>query len=531
MNDFAGTGALARLIVRRDWLKLLIWVLLISVIPISMAAGFQTLYPTDAALREYAEAIRGSAAEVGMLGYVYEASVGGLTAWRAGLNGAFLIVPVAILFAIRHTRSEESSGRQELLSATVVGRLAPVTAMLIVVFSANLCIAVLTAVGLSAIGLPAGGAWIYGLSAAAAGCVFTALAGLIAQVTESTGAARAITLALFALSWVARTVGDLSGGPNSEGWLSWISPLGWLRLTRAFAGERWWVLGLSAVLIAACVAAAYALARRRDLGSGLLPTRPGAATAAPGLSTPLALAWRLHRNALGAWAIGAALFGLLLGNVAVTISSFVDSPAFRQWSEGLGIGNPGDAFLYLVLYVLGQVVSAYAITVALRLRTEEVDGRAEVVLAEPVSRMRWAGSHLLLAVLNPALVLGVLGLAIGLGFGLTSGDPGRDLPRLFARTLVTLPAIWLMAGLTTALYGWLPRVAAAVSWGALVLFLALELAWEFRQIDSAVFGLSPFAHVHFAQPITAAALAALTLIAAALMGGGLLGLRRRDIGQ
>lgn len=269
MNDFAGTGALARLIVRRDWLKLLIWVLLVSVVPISMAAGFQKLYSTDAALREYADAIRGSAAEIGMLGYVYEASVGGLTAWRAGLNGAFLIVPIAILFAIRHTRSEESSGRQELLSATAVGRLAPLTAMGIVIFDANLCIAALTAAGLIGIGLPARGALIYGLSSAAAGCVFTALAGLIAQLTESTGAARGIALALFALSWVARAVGDLSGGPNAEGWLSWISPLGWLRLTRAFAGERWWVLGLSAGLIAICVAAAFWLARQRDLGAGL----------------------------------------------------------------------------------------------------------------------------------------------------------------------------------------------------------------------------------------------------------------------
>lgn len=195
----------------------------------------------------------------------------------------------------------------------------------------------------------------------------------------------------------------------------------------------------------------------------------------------------------------------------------------------MGIGNPGDAFLYLVLYVLGEVVSVYAITVVLRLRAEEVGGRAEVVLAEPVSRTRWAGSHLLFAIVNPALVLSVLGLAIGLGFGLASGDLAHDLPRLLARTLVTLPAIWVVAGLTAACYGWLPRFAAALSWGALGVCLALELAWEFRQIDQSVFNVSPFAHVHFALPVTAAALVALTLVAAGLMAAGLFGLRQRDI--
>ena len=66
---------------------------------------------------------------------------GGLTAWRAGLNGAFLIVPVSILFIIRHTRSEEEAGRRELLGGTVVGRLAPLTAALITVFGTNLLIA------------------------------------------------------------------------------------------------------------------------------------------------------------------------------------------------------------------------------------------------------------------------------------------------------------------------------------------------------------------------------------------------------
>ena len=35
--------------------------------------------------------------------------------------GAFLIVPVSILFVIRHTRSEEEAGRRELLGGIAQG--------------------------------------------------------------------------------------------------------------------------------------------------------------------------------------------------------------------------------------------------------------------------------------------------------------------------------------------------------------------------------------------------------------------------
>ena len=50
----------------------------------------------------------------------------------------------------------------------------------------------------------------------------------------------------------------------------------------------------------------------------------------------------------------------------------------------------------------------------LRLRTEETDGRAEAVLATAVGRLRWAVSHLLVAVLGPAVALLAAGLTAGL---------------------------------------------------------------------------------------------------------------------
>lgn len=289
------------------------------------------------------------------------------------------------------------------------------------------------------------------------------------------------------------------------------------------------MLILPVLLTAVLVVVAYALSARRDLGAGLLPARLGAASASPSLNSPLSLAWRLNQGALYAWAGGAAAFGFLLGTVGVSISKFVDAPQLQDWVTRMGAQNAGDAFLFIVMYVLGQVISAYAISAALRLRSEETSGRADPVLATPVSRLSWAASHLFFAIIGPTILLVVMGLTIGLGYGLASGDMAADLSRLFFRTLVTLPAVWVMAGIATLFYGFAPRFAAAITWGLFAAFLILELFWEVGQINQTVFNLSPFAHVHWALQVSATPLIGLTLVAAALTAAGLVGLRRRDL--
>jgi ABC-2 type transport system permease protein len=132
------------------------------------------------------------------------------------------------------------------------------------------------------------------------------------------------------------------------------------------------------------------------------------------------------------------------------------------------------------------------------MRSEEVEGRADAVLATPVNRRSWALSHVFFAAMGPTIALSALGLTMGLAYGLGAGDIGSQLPRLLARALVTLPAVWVLVGIAVALYGVLPRFAAGVSWALLGLFLALELGWELQRLSQSIFDISPFAHVHWA---------------------------------
>lgn len=528
MSALTGTGTLARLVLRRDRLILPLWGLLAAVYPSAIAGSTAELYPTTEALRSTAKAAMANPSQVAMRGIVFDPSVGGLTAWTVGSSGEMLLGLVSMLLVIRHTRVDEESGRRELVGAGVVGRHAPLTAVLAVVFAANLLIAVLMSVMLMSGGLPAGGSVALGLSLAAAGWTFAAVGAVVAQVTESAAAARGMGVGVFVLFFLIRAVGDAGGAD----WLSWLSPLGWTLRVRPFAGERWWVLALLPVLVALVAAVAYALSLRRDLAAGLLPPRLGPATAAPGLRTPLALAWRLHRGQVLAWSAGFGVGGLALGG-AVTggLDGQIDAPEIMDMITRVGgrDARPVDFILNFLLSMLAWIVAAYGITSALRLRAEETAGRADLVLVTPVSRARWALGHLLIAAAGPAVVLAALGTAAGLGYGLSTGDLGK-LPQVCGGALAYLPAVWVMTGIAAALAGLLPRLAMA-SWGVWAAFILLDVFGLLGQVDEAFLQIIPFVHVPWVVlgQTSAAPLLALTAVAAALTALGVIGLRRRDL--
>lgn len=531
----AGTGTLIRLALRRDRVVLPIW-FCAGLLPMGVAASFAKLYPSPDSLRAFADQCMSNPAIVAILGPVFAPTVGGLTAWRTGAMGMIVAAIPSLLIVIRHTRAEEEAGQREIIGSTAVGRHAALSAALIVTLFANLVLAAVVATGLMSLGLPAAGSIALGLSWAAAGLMFAAVAALAAQLSASTATARNIALGVFGLFFLIHTAAN-SPGEHSGVWLrslsfspSSISPLEWTRLIRPFAGERWWLFALVAGFVAVLDTAAYALSARRDLGAGLLPPRHGPAFAPPRLRSPLALAWRLQRGMLLGWIVAFALIGLLLGAVSKTLPTLTNTPQFSNWLAHMGAHDSAHAFLRIVLYVLGQTIAAYAILATMRMRSEEMTLRAEPVLATSVSRLRWAASHLLFASAGPAAALFAVGLAIGLTYGINAGDVSRELPRLLAATMVTLPAVWVMAGIAMALFGLLPRFAASLSWAALAAFLVLELGWELRQVSQPVFDLSPFAHVHWSAQVTIAAWIWLTVVAVLLTTAGLFGLQRRDLG-
>jgi ABC-2 type transport system permease protein len=533
MNFLAGTRALVRLALRRDRITLPVWIYALVALTVGTAASFSRLYPTLAGRRAFAAGVADNPALTALYGRLLDAtSIGALTAWRIGFNGAALAGLMSLMTVVRHTRAEEETGRLELLGSGVVGRHAPLTAGLLVAFATNVLLGLLLAVGLIAVGLAAPGALALGLAFVTTGWLFSAVGAVAAQLTETARAANGIGIGVLGLSVALRAAGD-SGGDGLS-WLSWVSPAAWPEQLRPFAGERWWALALPLLSTAVLLGVAYALVSRRDLGAGLLPARPGPAQAAPMLRSPLALAWRLQRGVLAGWTFGFAIIGAVFGSLAAGIGDLLRSNSqLMQTINRLGGGQHVlvDAYLSAILGIFGTGVAAYAVQVVLRLRSEETAQRAEPVLATAVTRLRWAWSHLTFAALGSAVVLATAGLAAGLTHGLRTHDVATQVPRLLGAALVQLPAVWVLAGITVALFGLLPR-QVQTSWGILGAFLLLGEVGPVLQLSQWVIDLSPFAHVPrvLGSALTVTPLIGLAAAAAVLTTVGLAGFRQRDIG-
>jgi ABC-2 type transport system permease protein len=530
MNTFTGTRALIRLALRRDRVMLPIWLAAFVLSAASSPKATVGLYPTRESLVAAADTFNGAQSLVALYGRIYDpTSVGALAMIKLGGFGGVFVAILSTILVVRHTRAEEETGRQELVGAGVVGRRAPLTAALLVALGTNLVLALLTALGLTAAGLPVAGSFAFGLAWGGVGIAFAAIAAVTAQLSSTARGATTLTMAVLGVVYVLRAVGDTAGAGGPR-WATWLSPIGWGQQFRPYAGNRWWVLLITLGFSAVVTAAAYALVARRDLGAGLVPDRLGRACARPGLRSPLALAWRLQRGSLYGWLVGFALMGLVFGNIATNLTGFVSSGPARDLFEKLG-GQKGfvEAYLAAVLGIVGVVASAYGIQAAMRLRAEETAGHLEPLLATSVSRTRWVLSHTVVALSGNTLLLVVAGLAAGVGYGVHGGDSGA-VGRVLAGALVQIPGTWVLTGLVVLAFGFAPRLAVA-GWAALAAFVVLGELGPLLKLNHWVMDVSPYTHIPKlpGSPFHLLPVVTLIVLSVALIVAGLVGFRRRDV--
>jgi ABC-2 type transport system permease protein len=525
MRTLTGTGSLVRLILRRDRIRIAVWVIGLTFFALSSASGVQGLYQSRAELIAAARIVQNNPAFIAMNGPAQAlGTFGGRAAWEIGAFGLSAVALMSMFLMGRQTRAEEESGRLELVRAAVIGRHAPVTAALIVVSGVNLLLGALVAAGFIALDFPTRGSIFMGATFFAVGLVFAALTAVTAQVTENTRGVYGITGALLGVAFVVRAAGDIGNGA-----LSWLSPIGWAQAARPFAGERLWPLLLAVGVSGLLVYAAFALVARRDVGAGLVAQRPGPPVASQGLTRPLGLALRLQRGALIGWTAALFLSGLAYGSVGKDVEDLIaDSPEMADMLAQAG-GNLVDSFFATTMLMLALLGSGFSIQSALRLRSEESSGRAEPLLATCVSRARWTGSHLTVAIMGAVLVVGAGGLGTGLAYGLSIGDLGQ-VPRLLGASLVHIPAVWVLTGLAMALFGLSTRVAM-IAWAALAASIVIGFFAQLFGFPDWVRDVSPFTHTPQVPAVdpTIGPLLVLGALATVLVALGGWAFRRRDV--
>ena len=277
---------------------------------------------------------------------------------------------------------------------------------------------------------------------------------------------------------------------------------------------------------------AVALSRRRDLGAGLVAPRAGRAHAAPSLGSPLGLATRLQRGSLIGWSAGLLVLAVAYGSITDSINDFVkDNKALTDIIAAQGQGTLVEQYLAMSFRILALIAAGFAIQSALRIRSEETSAHAEQVLATPVSRARWAASHLAIAFGGTLVVLFLIGAAFGVSDAAVTGDTDA-IWRSIVGALAFAPAVWVLVGLTAALVGLAPR-AATLPWAVLAVCFVIGMFGQLLDLPTWIQDISPFQHV---PPYPATDLRVLPLARARRDRRrahrlGLAGLRHRDIGS
>ncbi|MFB9387977.1 ABC transporter permease [Streptomyces coeruleoprunus] len=497
-----------------------VWVLVVGTMVVSGGSSIEALYDTPEARTGLAASMNGNSSLRSLYGPVFGDSTGALVAWRFAVFAAVLAAVMSLVIVVRHTREEEETGRQEMLSSAMVGRRAPLTAALLAALVADTALTLIITAGLASRG--ADGALALGLAVGLTGMVFATTAAVAAQLTEGARLAKGITAAVLGCAFVLRAAGD-AGTADGSSVLTWLSPIGWAENVRSFAGERWWVLLLPAAAVVAQALTAYGLAGRRDVGMSFLPARPGPAHGR--LATAGALAWRLQSGGLLGWTLGFLAAGLVFGGMVEGAADLVgDNERAREIFERMG-GRSAltEAFLAALLGMFGMIGSLYAVGSVLRLHSEETSQRAEPVLANAVSRLRWAAGHLVIAFAGSVLLMLVAGTGMYVAYG-------KDLGGILGAALVQLPAMWSLAGLAVLLHGAFPKAAVA-AWAVAGLSLALGWIGPALNLPQAVLNLSPFGHLPKlpGPDMNWPPVLLLLALAAGLTAAGLAALRRRDL--
>ncbi|WP_347405112.1 ABC transporter permease [Micromonospora sp. WMMD1082] len=531
-GNLAGVGTLLRFMLRRDRIRFPAWTLGLTLLMTYFATALDSIVQSPEDL-EGLTAFSGSPAGAlfGGPGFGFDQLT--IERFLAGQYGLYVAVGaglMGLLTVVRHTRAEERTGRAELIRANVVGRHAQLTAALTLTAAMAVLVALLIGATMASRGFDVGGSLLFGASIGAVALAFAGIATVTVQLSEYPRAASGMAGAALGAAFVLRGLGDMAAVQGSgPSWLSWLSPIGWSQQTAPYVHDRWWPLAVSLTFAAATAAVGFGLSARRDFGAGLVPPRPGSPRAAAWLAGPLTLAFRLHRAALIGWTAALFVAGLAYGSFTQPlIDGFADAPADLVAIMG-GAENLLDGYLGMMGLTMALTVGVYAVLAVQSLRAEEIEGRAEPVLATSVSRAAWLGSHVAVAAAGVLWLLLAAGLGMGVGAAVSTGDAGLVGELLLGHVAHT-PATWLVLAVASLLYAAAPRVLPLI-WVVLGYGLIVGYFAPILDIPTAALRLSPFEHIgeYPLEDVNVAAVIVLTLLASMLVQVAVAVFRRRNL--
>ncbi len=541
MHAFTGTWRLFRLALRRDRIKLPIILLVLAFVFWGSVGSTLDFYGKSEQDRiQYAATNAPS-----VVGRVFNGPVGGPDIGAIVMNETFITTAIAIAFVssmavVRHTRQNEEFGRSDLIESGIVARHASLAAAMLVVVLANIGFSMVMYLALVASDMPVDGSLAASAAMAGVGLVFAGFGAVAAQLADSARGANSYAALAIGTTFLLRGIGDGGGSLTADGlsvksgFLSWLSPFGWAQQVFPYTLQRWWIFGLLGGLFILLIGISVAFMARRDIGMGMISTRPGRARALPRLLSSFGLARRLQSGILRGWAIAIVVFGVSFGLVVKEFENFLaDNEQIQESFQQMGFSGTSyrDVFLSILISMMSIMIAGYSVQALLRMRSEESNGQLESVLATSVGRIKWMLSHIGIIYTGVILLLLLLGLSMGASFIISTNSSASEIWRILGASMIQAVPIFAFAGFVILVFSLLPNLSVPIAWGGFALTLLIVQVGALLKLPQILMDISPFVHLP-AMPASDFKLVPvlwLGLVAGIMLGLGLIRFRQRDL--
>ncbi len=530
-EKFARWDALFIQYLKRDWKKIIIWILGLGLFSGGFVPAFEEIGKGQGLLGMY-ETMQ-NPAMISMVGptpvSAADYTLGAMYANEMLLFCGLFAMIMAALHVVSHTRREEEYGLTELVRSFQVGRQANSLAVIVETVLINIILALLIGgvmVGFGAETISGGGSLLFGASIGMAGILGAVLALVTAQIMPTSSGATGSSLGLIGLLYIVRAGTDVS---NIS--FSMFNPMGWTYLTYPFTENNWGPMVLAIVFSIIAVIVAFALEGGRDMGAGYLPEREGRGAAKKSLLSVPGLLFRINRGVMISWLIAFAILGVAYGSIYGDMQAFLESNEMMSKMFTLAGVSIEESFTGTIMMVMIGLVSILPIAIVNKLFAEESRLHLSQLYSTKVTRAQLYFTSVILAVV--AGVAGIMLASAGLGGTAVSAmgeGSTMNMGDFIAAGYNFLPSVLFFTGLAALALGWMPRLGkviyAYLGYSFMLNYFSgiLDLPEWFSK--TAVQSWIPRMPV---DEFDGAVFAAMTVISIVLMILGYLGYRRRDM--
>ncbi|MCY9806261.1 ABC transporter permease [Lentilactobacillus senioris] len=534
MTQFAETKRLLLADLKRDRIKIIVWMLVLAGLFLAVAYKFTDLYGNPSQINTIAETLKSKAME----------SLFGPLARSTNLNTAIIFASEMLIFwaifmvifnyslAIGSTRGQEESGLTEMIrGGHPVGRQAPLLAATLELTLIDGLFTILSGVGLQLADLPGAntnGNWLLALALGIVGWAFGMIALVFAQLFNDAHNAMLSGYLFFGVTYLVRMITDVT----NPDW-TWLSPLGWVEKTSIYVDNNWLPMILYAVTGFAMLAIAFALNANRDIDAGIIAVRPGKQTS-NFLAGPGSLLFWTQKTTALVWIAGVFVLGASYGSVFDSIGKLVKtSPVIQEVLGTSGVQHAEKLQVLNFVGILGMIFSILAVIaggmIVNKIETDNQKGYLGLVGAKPISRNRNLAT---VVAYGSGLAVIVLVSAIAGTQAAANAVMRHPLAAHYywQTGLAMVPVILLLIGLLVALIGWLPKWRS-LTWGYLGLAFVLSYFGKLLKLPEWSLRISPFYWLN-KVPVEKVDWTAWWLIlgiAVILLVAGFIGYNRRDL--